>query len=88
MKTINNTDEYLGYFLCGLVVVVISVVFYLGIKGRNIEIERQKEQAQIIFDNGKKAGEKNLDILSNPYSQERYPQEHIIWFSGYVEGKE
>lgn len=88
MKVKITEDEYIGYFLCILSVVVFSVVFYFVIKGHNLQVERQKQQIQTIYDNGKKAGENNIDILANPYSQEKYPEEHVIWFSGYVEGKE
>jgi len=87
MKREYNPDKYLGIFISILAVVVCSVVFYFGIKGHNIQVERQKQQIQTIYDNGKKSAETGIDILANPYSKEQHPQEHIIWFSGYTDAK-
>jgi len=88
MKKEYDSDEYLVYFLCILSIVVFIVVFYFVVKGHNLQVEKQKQQIQTIYDNGKKSAEKGIDILANPYSKEQHPQEHIIWFSGYIAGKE
>jgi hypothetical protein len=87
MKREYSPDEHLECFLWGLVIVIVIVVFCFVVKGHNIQIEKQKQQIQTIYDNGKKSAETGIDILANPYSKEQHPQEHIIWFSGYTDAK-
>ena len=78
-------DFILSVFTAAMLVLAIFI-FVISNSSIRYKESNIKTVSDTIYNNGKQASKLGIDILANPYSQEHYREEHIIWFQGYVEG--
>lgn len=72
---------------CILVVSIFSLVLYGTYMLHNYKQEKLDSVVRQVYDLGKVAAQKDIPILANPYDKAKYPQEHGIWYKGFVNAK-